>query len=298
VTMTANRSPQRQEPRAGQHIARPEPEAKVRAVTMTITPDIARSWLDTNTHNRTLHDERVRTYARDIRDGNWYLSGDAIKFDRDGTMLDGQHRLWAVVEADRAIESLVVFGVAPEAQKVMDTGRKRSATDMLTLEGEDDAKTLAAAITLAIFWGRATKDGDQLKLPRGNAFSVTHSEVLEFLAGHPDIRDAVKAAHNYRVPNVSPAVRAFVLWKLRQVNYSAADTFLSDMATMNLGGAGDPRAALVRRLTNAAAQRERLERSVVVVMMFRTWNAWRTGKSIAKALTRSRMGDVQAEEPV
>jgi hypothetical protein len=32
--------------------------------------------------------------------------------------------------------------------------------------------------------------------------------------------------------------------------------------------------------------------------MFRTWNAWRTGRSVAKALTRSRSGDVSAEEPV
>lgn len=292
MTMTPNRA------RPASHVHQPQPENKVRAVTMTITPEGARTWLDSNVHNRRLFQERVDTYARDIRAGKWYLTNDAITFDTDGKLSNGQHRLWAVVEADRPAEFLVLFGVEPEAQKVMDTGRKRSATDMLTLEGEDDAKTLAAAITLAIFWGRAVKEGSQLKLPRGNAFSVTHSEVLGFLAEHPEIREAVHAAHNYRIQNVSPAVRAFVLWRLRQINRDMADTFLSDMATMNLAGSGDPRAALLRRLTNAAAQRERLDRAMVVVMMFRTWNAWRTGKSIAKALTRSRSGDVQAEEPI
>jgi hypothetical protein len=276
----------------------PEPDTGPRTVLMKIGPDLARQWLEEhNTHNRILVNERVVTYARDMTHGDWRLSNDAITFDINGTLQNGQHRLWAVIESGATIEAFVGYDFPPDAQDVMDTGRKRSASDMLALAGEENAKLVATACTLAIFWSRAVKDGTRLKLPRGTGFSVTHSEVREFLGKHPEMRDACAAALRYKVPNVSPAVRAFVLWRLRQINAAAADTFLSDMATMNLHGAGDPRAALMRRLTTAAAQRQRLERAQVVVMIFRTWNAWRTGRSVAKTLSRTRSGDVSAEEP-
>ncbi|KAF7277615.1 hypothetical protein GWI33_002970, partial [Rhynchophorus ferrugineus] len=84
---------------------------QIAAQVETITPDLARQYLAFNTHNRNVRSYRVKGYAADMRDGRWTLNGEAIKFSADGTLLDGQHRLQAVIEADVAVQMLVVRGV-------------------------------------------------------------------------------------------------------------------------------------------------------------------------------------------
>src|SRR3990172_2754159 len=76
-----------------------------------ITPDLAARWLLSNTHNRTMKVKAIARYAADIRSGAWYVNGETIKFAADGTLLDGQNRLRACIEAGRAFTSVVVRGL-------------------------------------------------------------------------------------------------------------------------------------------------------------------------------------------
>src|SRR3990172_8052075 len=78
-----------------------------------VTPNPPREWLRTNTHNRKLRDRAVADYARDMTAGHWTLNGEAIKFATDGTVLDGQHRLRAVIDSDVTVQMLVVVGLDP-----------------------------------------------------------------------------------------------------------------------------------------------------------------------------------------
>lgn len=95
-----------------------------------VTPEMAFTWLERNTRNRTLRQSVVNRYASDMKAGRWMVTGDAIGFDTNGSIVNGQHRLWAVIEADITVRMLVAFNLAPEVVAVLDDHLKRNLGDV------------------------------------------------------------------------------------------------------------------------------------------------------------------------
>lgn len=88
-----------------------------------------------------------------MKDGEWMTSPDAIAFDDEGRLVNGQHRLKAVVRSGEVLEDvLVAWNLGPEARKICDVGAKRRASDMLHIEGFKKPQELAATIKLVILW--------------------------------------------------------------------------------------------------------------------------------------------------
>lgn len=100
-----------------------------------VNPKIAERWLDTNHDNRSISNRRVEQYAKVMRDGGWHLNGETIKFDTSGNLIDGQHRLWAVMQSAITVRMSVARNVAPEANKTIDRGRPRSIAEAFRREG-------------------------------------------------------------------------------------------------------------------------------------------------------------------
>lgn len=73
--------------------------AKLEIEEIDIEPHLAESWLTKNVKNRNLTDRIAKKYARDMASGKWKTTGDPIRFDVDGNLIDGQHRLQACVLA-------------------------------------------------------------------------------------------------------------------------------------------------------------------------------------------------------
>ena len=117
---------------------------------IVITPDMAKVWLEKNVKNRRLQSKTAAKYALDMKSGAWQVTGDAIRFDVHSNLLDGQHRLKACVDADVPFETFVIYGLPPETQDVMDIGKIRSASDMLTLMGLHNTATLNGALRIII----------------------------------------------------------------------------------------------------------------------------------------------------
>jgi hypothetical protein len=91
-----------------------------------ITPAMAQEYLKFNTENyRSINNVRVISYAADMKAGRWQLNGEGIKFDTNGTLIDGQHRLQAIVRAGVPIEMLVIRGIEA-GTNLYDIGAGRS----------------------------------------------------------------------------------------------------------------------------------------------------------------------------
>lgn len=121
------------------------------STTETITPKQAEKYLAFNTCNRSVRKSLVSQYARDMKNGEWKLTHQGIAFDRDGVLLDGQHRLLAIIESGVTVHMLVVRGVESKHQLFMDDHAKRSAGDALTLaRGENVSKTEVAIVRAAV----------------------------------------------------------------------------------------------------------------------------------------------------
>jgi hypothetical protein len=109
----------------------------------TISPETAKLWLELNFKNRNADDQWVITLARVMLDGLWKPNGDSIKFDLNGHLIDGQHRLMAVVKSGVTIQSAVARNVEcnPDDRKV------RTLADAFQFEVEDHARVFARAIS-------------------------------------------------------------------------------------------------------------------------------------------------------
>jgi hypothetical protein len=80
-----------------------------------ITPEVAATYLKHNEHNprKVVSSKQVEAYARDMKAGEWFNNGEAIVFDANGNLKDGQHRLLAVVKAGVPVYMFVIRGVDP-----------------------------------------------------------------------------------------------------------------------------------------------------------------------------------------
>jgi hypothetical protein len=99
-----------------------------------VTPALATKWLERNTRNRDLRQDVVMRYANDMKAGRWMVTGDAIAFDKNGAIVNGQHRLWAVFEAGITVPMFVTFNLEPEVVRVLDDHLKRKLTDIIKID--------------------------------------------------------------------------------------------------------------------------------------------------------------------
>ena len=175
---------------------------KIKSEIILVTPPLATTWLEGNTHNRPMRDSKVSLYAQDMKHGRWRLTHEAIAFDPAGVLIDGQHRLWAVIEANVAVEFLVVRGFDLETQRFIGDAAPRSVVDVLKLADPDSgvsAYRVAAARRMSI--GVRTQ------------VHMTRQELIEFMAKHDKALDFAinDALTNKRVMRATPASVAAAL---------------------------------------------------------------------------------------
>ncbi len=236
-----------------------------------ITPELAELWLTRNVKNRKIRDPLVRALARDMADDQWAYTGEAVKFDRSGQLLDGQHRLKAVIKSGATVKMFVIPDLPSESQCFMDAGARRSAGDALAFRDETNAALLAATIRFAIrFDGkRSTKD------------AISHAEIIAYLSEHPEIRRyvGITQRHSKKI-DFKPSVFAYGIWRLFQIDERDAQRFLNDLVEMRSTGTGDPIYTLLQRFRTARNGRERFDSVTELGFLFRTWNAFRTGATM------------------
>lgn len=82
-------------------------KSKVSVEAILVTPALAKKWLEGHKNVRPIRWNRVDAIANDIRDGNWKFTHQSICFDLEGNLLDGHHRLHAVLRSGKSIKMLV-----------------------------------------------------------------------------------------------------------------------------------------------------------------------------------------------
>lgn len=103
----------------------------------SITPEIAREYLLHNSKNRIVKPRSVEAYARDMQRGDFRTTHQGIAFDTDGNLIDGQHRLLAIIMSNTPVTLLVTRGI-PVDDGVMatDRGISRSIRDVMAIENK------------------------------------------------------------------------------------------------------------------------------------------------------------------
>lgn len=100
-----------------------------------MTPEWASDILKNNINNRGLSSTKVKSFAKQIVNGKWRKTGQGISIAHNGRLLDGQTRLSAVVQSGCSVPMVIAWNCDEDSFAVFDTGRARSATDVLKIAG-------------------------------------------------------------------------------------------------------------------------------------------------------------------
>lgn len=150
-----------------------------------VTPEMARLWLASNAGNRLISRAAVERLKAILAAGEWRYNGEAVKFSKEGILLDGQHRLTAIAEGEVAAELLVISDLAPEVFATLDQGRKRSGGDVLHVRG------IAHSTHVAVACGQLYKLMRNRAIYGGNSPLPAYG-VDKIFQRHPGIADAVE----------------------------------------------------------------------------------------------------------
>lgn len=242
-----------------------------------ITPELARDWLLLNTHNRNLRQRVTLAYAADMANGNWQWNGESIKFSDDGTLLDGQHRLAAIIEADVTIPMLIVRGLPNETQDTVDGGTKRKFSDVLQLRNERSSNLLAAIVRRVNVWeAGARRVGSKTK------YAPTTSQLLQTLEKYPDLRDIAVASHTLASKcDMTGSILGLGWWLFGQLSSEDAEFFFARLADFQGLIKGDPIYELRRAVEHSKNVRGQRSETYMTAIMIKAWNAYRDGARVA-----------------
>jgi len=153
-------------------------------VIMEVGPDLALEWLEGNTHNRPLKEAHVKRLSGEITAGRWRVTHQGIAFDTDGLLVDGQHRLWAIVESGQAVTARVFFNEPLDNICVVDSGERRSNLDILTVTDQVGEVTAEDLATLrAMLAGRSSHPVRMTPGEEAEHYQ-RHREAVEFAVKH------------------------------------------------------------------------------------------------------------------
>lgn len=263
-------------------------EHEVKVEKVDLDAEQAALFLSVNTGNRPMKRRSVERYVSDMIGGRWMFTGDAIKLDENGMLLDGQNRCQAVIEAQAqmpegetfTIPVLIARGIPRSAQDVMDVGKGRSVSDQLARRNTAKYAKTGAMVRLV---------KDYLAHPAKNHSNV---EYLRFFDEHREaIESSVEAASDYQnTSGVNASVLAAAHYLIAEAtgDPDEAAVFIAYVVTGAEQQEGSPILALRSRSIQAKMNREIVPNMLSLYLVLRTWNAYRTGAKKVKLPVRTR----------
>lgn len=246
----------------------------------TITPDAAERLLRAgHERQRVLAEKVVDAYTHDMVNGRWEITGDTIKVDTEGALIDGQHRLHAVIRAGVPIQMFVARGIATDTFAVLDQGRKRSFADYLAGLKVENSTTVAAAVGKLAYYAV----GRRFEYIRHQTNHFTISDLITVWETEPGLagwaRSATAIGSRFRF---SPGAFCAFLYVAEVSKAADVHTFANQVLTGVDLGPNDPpgllRNSLLERLATRGERRYSNEYYTNVVI--RAWNAYARGEEL------------------
>jgi hypothetical protein len=238
-----------------------------------ITPSYAKQLLESNTKNRTVSESIVNKYAKDILEGKWKEDTfEFIKISKSNVILDGQHRLLAIIKADKAIYLQIANELEDSVLDVLDTGKSRSMVDIFRIQGIKNDNTIPSIIIRyrTLTKGRVKADS------RSDNF--TNAEILNFYNQHPLFWQSVAKKsivwYSQFAKIISPATFGGFYSLFNDISPTHADEFMNQLATGN-----DIKCSSVKllrtKLMNDKLSTKKMPLELRGAFMIKAWNSYR-----------------------
>lgn len=249
-----------------------------------VTPHKAERWLKLNKENRNIRSGCVWLLAREMKEGEWKENGETIKFDVEGNLIDGQHRLSAIIKSGCSQKIFIARGVERVAFPTIDQGTSRSLSDNFNSAGELLYSELSTAVRTVYELTGGFSDARTRRLTPQYGFRT--------LEEHPGIRASVRYVMNgetcdiKRMRIVGVGVAAGMHYLMAQKDKEAADRFWFQVGTGEKLDRGSVPWKLRDVLIKNKMAVEKTSGETTKMLIIKAWNAYRNGKStFARKLT-------------
>jgi hypothetical protein len=214
-----------------------------------VTPAMASAWLSNREGQRSLHKPTLERYCKMLQNGEWHPGVVApIVLAKDGRLIEGQHRLSAIVKTKQTAELHIALGADASAFNRYDSGKPRTASDLLSCESELTASKCNRVTGVA----RAMMNGvSRHKRRYENAdvqqYAVTNQDLIL------EIDNDFRKIKGYGKPPIG-IVAAFT--KAAKVNKPKVKELVEEISTLKFEDFS-PMEALHSRMSTARRGRER-----------------------------------------
>lgn len=246
-------------------------------IVMLVTPQIAQDWLDNrNLHNRRKSNVTARKYVKAIRAERWKCTHEGIAFDRDGFLIDGQHRLMAIVQTRTPLKLFVipfVEGMDDDTFGVLNSGNRRQVAQLLHFAG--GAETAAAAKILGVI---DDSFGDGTHVAGGVvATNPENDEVLDVVNAWPELPLlTAQTSAVYRNSRILKSIHLAVLAQASRTRYEGRiESWIDGLSTgIGLGDQDPRRHARNRFVRGEKSFNDATGRALGYRLLVKAWNAY------------------------
>jgi len=233
----------------------------------TINPEKAKEYLELNKKNRHITRYHLLGLVHEMKERRWIFNGDPIRFNGN-TLIDGQHRLMAVIESDTAQEFVVIRQLSNAAFETIDTGRRRSTSDFLSIGGEHYPIAISSGLRWLTAWKRFKNFNSKEPIP--------NTEKLSFLQEYTEVRQLIIGYAGGKSPlRMSPGMLGTCHLLLREKNKKSADQYMDQLTTGIELKIGDPAYTVRQWIIKRPAGSNYKFTTQAGHLIIRGWNSWR-----------------------
>lgn len=267
---------------------------KIYTKNVFITPEYAEKLLQKNVCNRPLTQKTVAWYAHQMITGQWTISGQTISISDKGTLLDGQHRLAALIKANVCLWFTIAYDVPSDSFINYDSLKSRSSRDAFSIAEIPNYTQIATLISgyNAIITGQIASlgFGFQLEKSRGvgiekSRLKFTNKEMLELYYSNSELfqevnRYAVSFSKNKKLFRISQ-IGAFMYYLINDKMHPKEKVFEFFRQLHTNENVTNKTIFYLREklIDDAMAQYKMLPR-MKYVFLVKTWNAYISGKEL------------------
>lgn len=246
-----------------------------------VTPHEAQALLDArNNVNRPFVERRAIEMAEAISNGRFVFNGDTVRFDRNGKLLDGQHRLWAIAVAGIPAKLLLIFGLDPEVFDTIDVGARRSGGDTVSCMG---FKKYRNEIASACQWLTRLQRGDFVESLRPQ--KVKNADVKKCLRDNLDVVRSVERCTAARsIMNVG--ILSALHYRVACRDADLAERMVSTLREPAGISIHDPFYVFRDTALQDKAQTVRRSPAVMLALLIKAANAGAAGKTVKRLVWR------------
>lgn len=249
----------------------------VKTETKLIGPELAARLLERNTMNRPLSSRKVEIYAKYMANGEWQLNGEPIIVADTGKLLNGQHRLHAIIKCGKPQWATLTTGIKEAAFATIDNSPGRPNKDVLAVAGYKNPGTLSSAITYLIALKR-NGTGEHLRVP------PSKTEIVAFAESHPELCHYVSRAETYykRFSALPKGDAAAMGYLFSLVNENKEREFFDGLTTGAGLSASSPVLALRNKLIEDKMSKASMPSRERRAWILKAWNAFAKGRKMRR----------------